>query len=75
MILIKDTGLGIHAADLKHLFEKFYRVQSTEQIASGTGLGLAICKRIVEAHGGQILAESELDVGTTFTIYLPAMGS
>jgi signal transduction histidine kinase len=75
VILIKDTGLGIHAADLKHLFEKFYRVQSTEQIASGTGLGLAICKRIVEAHGGQILAESEFDVGTTFTIHLPAMGS
>jgi signal transduction histidine kinase len=72
MIVIRDTGLGIHNADLQHLFEKFYRVKSTEQIASGTGLGLAICKRIVEAHGGKIRAASELDVGTTFTITLPA---
>ena len=72
IIVVSDTGLGIHASDLEHLFEKFYRVQSTEQVASGTGLGLAICKRIVEAHGGKIRAASELGTGTTFTISLPA---
>jgi signal transduction histidine kinase len=69
---VSDTGLGIHPADLTHLFEKFYRVQSTEQVAPGTGLGLAICKRIVEAHGGQIEVQSELGKGTTFIVSLPA---
>lgn len=75
VIVVSDTGLGIQADDLKHLFEKFYRVHSTEQVASGTGLGLAICKRIVEAHGGVIRAASEPGKGTTFTISLPARGS
>jgi signal transduction histidine kinase len=75
LIFIRDTGLGIPSSDLDHLFEKFFRVKSTEQSASGTGLGLAICKRIVEAHGGKIRVMSDLEVGTTFTISLPAKGS
>lgn len=71
-IAVTDTGPGIRQEDIAHLFEKFYRVQSTEQYAPGTGLGLAICKRIVEAHGGRITVESQVGVGTTFRLALPA---
>ncbi|HJW91108.1 MAG TPA: GAF domain-containing sensor histidine kinase [Anaerolineales bacterium] len=72
-ISIADTGPGIRSEDLRHLFEKFYRVQSSENVAPGTGLGLAICKSIVEAHDGQINIESEVGMGTTVTISLPLM--
>jgi signal transduction histidine kinase len=68
---VSDTGVGIRPDDLAHLFEKFYRVRSTENIVRGTGLGLAISKRIVEVHGGQIRVESEDGVGTTFYVTLP----
>jgi signal transduction histidine kinase len=75
IVNVSDTGLGINQSDLDHLFERFYRVKSTEQITSGTGLGLAICKRIIEAHGGNIEVASELGAGTTFTVFLPGKGS
>jgi signal transduction histidine kinase len=68
---VRDTGRGIGPAELQHLFEKFYRGQSTEQVTMGSGLGLAICKRIVEAHGGWIGVQSDLGVGTTFSVHLP----
>ncbi len=68
---VKDNGIGIGRDHLPHLFEKFYRVPGSEQFASGTGLGLSICKRIVEAHLGIICVESEVGVGTTFTVRLP----
>jgi len=68
---VSDTGYGIKPEDLAHLFEKFYRVRSTENIARGTGLGLAISKRIIEVHGGNIHVESEVGVGTSFHVYLP----
>jgi signal transduction histidine kinase len=71
ILSVRDTGLGIHPEDIEHLFEKFYRVRSTEQIAPGTGLGLAICKRIIEAHGGEIIVSSEVGVGTTVRFTLP----
>ena len=74
VVAVSDSGPGIHQADLEHLFEKFYRAKATEQAASGTGLGLAICKRIVEAHGGQIEVTSEIGKGTRFTISLPVRG-
>jgi signal transduction histidine kinase len=71
-ITVADTGLGIPADALSHLFQKFYRVQSKAHLESeGTGLGLAIVKTIVEQHGGQIEVESQLGQGTTFTVYLP----
>ena len=74
VIDISDSGPGIHKADMEHLFEKFYRAKATEQAANGTGLGLAICKRIVEAHGGQIKVSSEIGKGTRFVVNLPIRG-
>lgn len=71
VISISDTGCGIREADLVHLFEKFYRAQPTEKLATGTGLGLAISKQIVEAHGGKIEVQSQVGVGTTFLVHLP----
>jgi signal transduction histidine kinase len=68
---VSDTGPGISEENLKHLFEKFYRVPGTEKIALGTGLGLSICKRIVEAHGGKIEVQSQVEKGTTFSVHLP----
>ena len=69
---IKDTGMGIASKDIEHLFERFYRGQQASRSSiPGTGLGLAITKEIVEAHQGAIQVESELNVGTTFTITFP----
>jgi signal transduction histidine kinase len=68
---IEDTGPGMSPDDMKHLFEKFYRVPGTEKLASGTGLGLSICKKIIEAHQGKIEVESSVGQGTKFTVFLP----
>jgi signal transduction histidine kinase len=70
-VQIKDTGKGIPPEALPHLFEKFYRVPDSEGWAQGTGLGLSIVKQLVEVHGGQIMAESQMGVGTTMTFTLP----
>jgi len=69
-IEVKDQGIGIPQGDLKRIFEKFYRVERPQQI-TGTGLGLSICKGIIEAHGGEITAENNLDRGATFIITIP----
>ncbi|MFA6358417.1 MAG: DUF4118 domain-containing protein [Candidatus Omnitrophota bacterium] len=69
-IEIKDQGIGLPKGDLKHVFEKFYRVERPQQIM-GIGLGLSICKGIIEAHGGQIVAQNNPDHGTTFIITIP----
>src|SRR5262249_16564328 len=59
-VAVRDQGLGIPPEVLPRLFESFYRIDSPDRRAiGGTGLGLAICRRIVEAHGGRIWAESE----------------
>jgi signal transduction histidine kinase len=71
-IVVADTGVGIDASELPHIFERFYRgSRSNEARASGSGLGLAIVKSIVDMHGGRIAVESRLGVGTTFTVTLP----
>ena len=69
---VTDTGIGIPARDLPHVFDKFYRVKSkaTSGIA-GTGLGLAITRTIVESAGGRIRVESVEGAGTTFIVELP----
>jgi len=69
---VSDTGIGIKKEDLSRIFDKFYRVKSSEtrQIV-GTGLGLSIVKSIVDAHLGSISVESEEGGGTTFTVLLP----
>jgi two-component system phosphate regulon sensor histidine kinase PhoR len=71
-VRVSDTGLGIPARDLPHVFDKFYRAKSqvTREIA-GIGLGLAITKTIVESAGGRIRVESVEGAGTTFTVELP----
>jgi two-component system, NtrC family, sensor kinase len=66
---VTDTGVGIPPDHLSHIFEPFF---TTKEIGKGTGLGLSICRRIVKAHGGRIEVESQLGVGTTFRIVLPA---
>jgi two-component system phosphate regulon sensor histidine kinase PhoR len=69
---IEDTGMGIDAEDLPHLFERFYRGRKVSQSKIlGSGLGLAIVKEIVELHDGRIEWESEVGKGSTFRVYLP----
>jgi two-component system OmpR family sensor kinase len=71
-IKVTDTGQGIPAGDLPHVFERFYRGDKSRGRAEGrTGLGLAICKSIVEAHGGSIAVSSTVGEGTTFIVQLP----
>ncbi len=67
---IQDRGMGIPSEDQKRLFETFHRASNVGTI-SGTGLGLAIVKRCVDIHQGQIAMESEVGIGTTFTVTLP----
>lgn len=69
---VRDTGMGMLPEHIDSLFNKFYRVPGSENIAQGTGLGLSIVKKIVEGHGGEISVESDVGVGTTFTVKLPA---
>jgi PAS domain S-box-containing protein len=70
-LTVTDTGSGIAPEHLPHVFERFFRVPG--QSASGTGLGLAIVHEVVTTHGGDITCESEVGVGTTFRITLPAV--
>ena len=73
-IRVGDTGIGIAAEEIDHIFERFYRAPSRPQGADGTGLGLAIAKRIAELHGGGLTVESRPGVGSTFTVRLPSRG-
>jgi signal transduction histidine kinase len=73
-ITVKDTGPGIAAEQLPKLFREFVQLGSLRQRAHGTGLGLAICKRLVNAHRGEVSAESEIGVGSTFKVVLPVSG-
>lgn len=71
---VRDTGPGIPHDDLNHLFQKFYRVDSSAtRTIGGTGLGLFICRKIIELYGGQIWAESTLGKGSTFYFNLPRL--
>ncbi|MCL4265033.1 MAG: GAF domain-containing protein [Anaerolineae bacterium] len=73
---VMDTGEGINAADLRHLFDRFYRgQQATQSNIPGTGLGLAIVKEVVDLHGGDIEVKSVEGEGSTFTVWLPVAGN
>lgn len=76
IISVRDTGSGIAADKLPHIFEEFYQVDgSLRRSHEGAGLGLAICKHFVQAHDGRIWVESEVGVGSTFSIALPVPGA
>ena len=71
-ISVADHGLGVPAEERERIFERFYRASNVQGLSqSGIGLGLYFCRRIVEAHGGRIWAESELGAGTTVAFALP----
>jgi two-component system NtrC family sensor kinase len=68
-LYIRDSGHGIEHANLMRIFDPFF---TTREVGEGTGLGLSICYGIVRDHGGQILVDSRVNVGTTFSVLLPA---
>lgn len=75
-LYIKDTGPGIPAEDVPHLFQKFYRVDnSSTRTIGGTGLGLFICRKIMEIYNGRIWVESRLKEGSTFYINIPRLSN
>lgn len=77
-VVVSDTGLGIAAADLPKIFDRFFQAEGTRAVpvgggeAGGVGLGLTISKQIVEAHGGTIAAASVPGAGTRISVWLPA---
>ncbi len=71
-VSVKDTGIGIAAEDIPHLFQKFYRADNSQtRTIGGTGLGLYLARTIVELYGGKIWVESKLGEGSTFAFSLP----
>jgi K+-sensing histidine kinase KdpD len=71
-VAVRDFGSGIPLRDINHLFEKFYRTDSSDsQSAYGYGLGLYVCRYLVEAQGGRIWVENHIDGGAVFTFTLP----
>jgi signal transduction histidine kinase len=72
LVRVRDSGLGIPAAERDSIFQKFQRgMEAKSRRINGTGLGLAMVDHIVRAHGGHVEVESELGVGSTFTVRLP----
>ena len=72
-LCVRDTGLGIDAADIPYVFDRFFRADRSRARdgAGGSGLGLSICRSIVEAYGGSIRCESTVGVGTVFEVTFP----
>jgi signal transduction histidine kinase len=72
VVRVRDTGIGILPEEQENIFKRFYRVdKSRSKEGGGVGLGLSISEWIVHAHRGRIQVESELNQGSTFTVYLP----
>jgi signal transduction histidine kinase len=75
VVIVEDTGIGIPADELPHVFERFYRVDpSRDRASGGAGLGLAIVRELVEAMGGEVSAESVVGQGSRFSFSLPLAG-
>ena len=72
VLVVRDTGIGIPEEDVKHIFDRFYRVDKARSRATGgTGLGLSIVRQMVQLHGGEVRVESAAEQGSTFTVTLP----
>jgi PAS domain S-box-containing protein len=72
IVVVTDTGIGIPAAELPQLFERFHRIEAARaRSTEGSGIGLALAKELVGIHGGTIVADSQEGAGTTFTVRLP----
>ena len=72
VLTVEDTGTGIPAEELPHIFERFHRVEGSKgRTIEGTGIGLALVEELVKLHGGSIHVASELNAGSTFTVSLP----
>jgi len=71
VLVVQDQGIGIPAADLPRIFERFQRASNVAGQIAGTGIGLATVHQIVDQHGGQITLDSQEGVGTTCTVHLP----
>lgn len=75
-VTIKDTGLGIEPKHLPYLFDRFYRVEEARsRQTGGAGLGLAIAQEICRLHGGKLTVNSQINQGTTFSLFLPHLSS
>jgi signal transduction histidine kinase len=72
-VAIADTGVGIDAGDLQHIFERFWRADPARTRMGSTGLGLSIAQSLIEAQGGRIWAESTPGQGSTFRFTLPVV--
>lgn len=70
-VSVEDTGAGIPSDDLPHVFDRFFRSDRSRARPGGAGLGLSIARWVAEAHGGQLEVESQVGVGSVFTLYLP----
>jgi signal transduction histidine kinase len=75
VLAVRDHGVGIPAAEMERIFERFQRAANVVGRIKGTGLGLSSARHIVEAHQGTITVDSREDEGTTFTVRLPLYGS
>jgi signal transduction histidine kinase len=71
-ISVTDTGIGIAAEDIPKAFELFRQIDSQlSRKYEGTGLGLPLARQLIDLHGGRLILESEVNVGTTVTVYFP----
>jgi signal transduction histidine kinase len=70
-LTVRDFGMGIAPSEQRKIFHRFYRsARAHDRNVSGVGLGLALCRHVIRSHGGWIDVESEVGVGTTFSVYL-----
>ena len=76
LIEVEDSGIGMPAESIPRIFERFYRVdKGRARDEGGTGLGLALVKHVARLHGGHVVVESQLGIGTTFRVSLSLDGS